>query len=89
MSFCGLNMKKHKSILDGMEANGLVLRKEEVNGKKITTIYSPTQKGIQFCTEILEAYEKMFPRRAKGNTIKTRLPSFRKETSNFVKQKSV
>jgi len=89
MSFCGLNMKKHKSILDGMEANGLILRKEEVNGKKITTIYSPTQKGIQFCTEILEAYEKMFPRRAKGNTIKARLPSFRKQASNLVKQKSV
>ena len=77
ISFCGLNMKKHKSILDGMEANGLILRREEVNGKKITSIYSPTQKGIQFCTEILEAYEKVFPRRTKGSTITTKLSSLR------------
>ncbi len=65
MSFCGLNMKKHKSILDVMEANGLIVKRSEVNGKKIASIYTPTQKGIQFCNEILEPYEKIFPRRSK------------------------
>jgi hypothetical protein len=26
-------------------------------------IYKPTRKGIEFCTNILEPYEKVFPRR--------------------------
>jgi predicted transcriptional regulator len=65
VSFCGLNLKKHRSILEVMESNGLVVRREEVNGKRITTIYTPTQRGIQFCTEILEPYEKIFPRKMK------------------------
>lgn len=63
ISFCGLNMKAHKPILEGMEGNGLIRKRIESIGKKIVTIYSPTGKGIQFCTEILEPYEKMFPRR--------------------------
>ena len=65
VSFCGLNLKKHRYILEVMESNGLVVRREEVNGKRTTTVYTPTPKGIQFCTEILEPYEKMFPRRMK------------------------
>ncbi len=76
MSFCGLNLTKHKAILDGMEANGLIVRREEVNGRRITNIYMPTQKGIQFCIEILEPYEKMFPRRTrKGSGITTKFAS--------------
>ena len=29
-------------------------------------IYKPTRKGIEFCTNILEPYEKVFPRRKTG-----------------------
>jgi predicted transcriptional regulator len=76
MSFCGLNLKKHRSVLEGMEANGLIARREEANGKRITSIYTPTHKGIQFCNEILEPYERMFPRRTKKDkSITTRLAS--------------
>ena len=63
VSFCGLNMKKHKSILDDLEANGLIERVETNIGKRSITMCRPTQQGIVFCHDILEAYERMFPRR--------------------------
>jgi predicted transcriptional regulator len=63
VSFCGLNLKKHKSILEDIEHNELIERKEATIGKRIVTIYRPTQKGMEFCRDILEPYEKMFPRR--------------------------
>jgi predicted transcriptional regulator len=63
LSFCGLNLKKHKRILDDLESNGMVRKSEESLGKRIITIYRPTQKGIEFSRDILEPYERMFPRR--------------------------
>jgi predicted transcriptional regulator len=63
MSFCGLNLKKHKPILEDLESNGLIRRTERPVGKRTVMIYSPTQKGIEFSRTILEPYEKMFPRR--------------------------
>ena len=63
ISFCGLNLKKHKSIIDELEVNDLISRSEAQVGKRIVTVYRPTQKGIEFCRSILEPYEKMFPRR--------------------------
>jgi predicted transcriptional regulator len=63
VSFCGLNLKKHKPILEDIEHNELIERKETTIGKRTITIYRPTQKGMSFCRDILEPYEKMFPRR--------------------------
>ena len=63
VSFCGLNLKKHKPILEDIEHNELIERREATIGKRIVTIYRPTQKGMEFCRDILEPYEKMFPRR--------------------------
>ena len=63
LSFCGLNLKKHKRILDDLESNGMVRKSEESLGKRIITMYRPTQKGIEFSRDILEPYERMFPRR--------------------------
>jgi predicted transcriptional regulator len=63
VSFCGLNLKKHKPILEDIEHNELIERREATIGKRIITIYRPTQKGMAFCRDILEPYEKMFPRR--------------------------
>lgn len=63
LSFCGLNLKKHKPILDDLGSNGMISRTEESLGKRIITICRPTQKGIEFCRNILEPYENMFPRR--------------------------
>lgn len=69
-SFCGLNLTKHKPILDELESNGMVSKIETSVGKRIITIYQPTQKGIEFCQDILEPYEKMFPRRKSDNDTK-------------------
>lgn len=63
VSFCGLNLKKHKNIFDDLESNDLIKRNEILYGKRITAMYKPTQKGIEFCRSILEPYEKMFPRK--------------------------
>jgi predicted transcriptional regulator len=63
VSFCGLNLKKHKSILEDIEDNDLIEKREVTLGKRIVTMYRPTQKGMAFCRDILDPYEKMFPRR--------------------------
>ena len=63
VSFCGLNLKKHRCILDELQVNGFINKSELPFGRRIVAIYKPTQKGIEFCRSILEPYEKMFPRR--------------------------
>src|SRR6187200_633249 len=63
VSFCGLNLKKHRCILDELQVNGFINKSESPFGRRIVAIYKPTQKGIEFCRSILEPYEKMFPRR--------------------------
>ena len=50
-------------ILDDLQANGLIERIERTVGKRTVTICRPTRQGIAFCENILEPYEKMFPRR--------------------------
>ena len=44
----------------------MISRNEIQFGKRVVTVYKPTQKGIEFCRSILEPYEKMFPRRKIG-----------------------
>ena len=63
VSFCGLNLKKHKPILDQLETNDLITSMEKSLGKRVITVYKPTPKGIEFCKTILEPYEKVFPRK--------------------------
>jgi predicted transcriptional regulator len=61
-SFCGLNMKKHKPLLDDLNSKGLIMNSQAHIGKRTITIYKPTVKGLEFCNRILDAYERMFPR---------------------------
>ena len=63
ITFCGLNLKKHRCILDELQVNGLICVIESSVGKRRVSTYKPTQKGIEFYRTILEPYEKMFPRR--------------------------
>jgi predicted transcriptional regulator len=63
LSYCGLNLVKHKDILDDMEAKGIIQKLEEPWGNKKIIKYSVTEKGRQFCQHILDPYEEMFPRR--------------------------
>lgn len=68
VSFCGLNLTKHKRILDELDANGLISRTEKVVGKRTITVYGQTQKGVEFCRNILEPYERMFPRKKESES---------------------
>ena len=64
MSFCGLNLSKHRPILEEMEHRGLITREMITTGRrKSISIFKPTQNGIDFCRAILEPYEKTFPRK--------------------------
>lgn len=64
-SFCGLNITKHKGILDNLELNELIQREEISEGKRTITIFKVTHKGMNFCHEIIEPYENLFPRSGK------------------------
>jgi predicted transcriptional regulator len=63
ISFTGLNLRKHRCLLDELEINGLIRKSESPFGKRVVMVYKPTQKGIDFCRSILEPYERMFPRK--------------------------
>lgn len=66
VSFCGLNLKKHRPLLDELENKGLISRIERPTGKRMITFYRTTDKGMEFCRTILEPYEKLFPRNTHG-----------------------
>src|ERR687885_1691658 len=69
ISFSGLNLKKHRCILDELEVNGLIQKSESPFGKRMVIVYKPTQKGIEFCRSILEPYERIFPRKEKKEPV--------------------
>ncbi|MGC2308177.1 MAG: hypothetical protein WA461_07225 [Nitrososphaeraceae archaeon] len=66
ISFCGLNMTKHKPLIEDLETKQLITRSQILIGKRAITIYKPSSKGIEFCKSILEPYEIMFPRVVSG-----------------------
>lgn len=45
LSYCGLNIVKHKEILDDMEAKGFIEKFQEEWGTKSVTKYRVTEKG--------------------------------------------
>jgi predicted transcriptional regulator len=63
-SYSGLNLKKHKRILDDLESHGLVSKSTMQDSKRTITIYKATAKGIEFCRTIIEPYEELFPRKS-------------------------
>lgn len=71
LSYCGLNLAKHKGILDNLEEKGIIRRTEEPWGSKKIIKYSVTEKGREFCSKILDPYEEMFPRKYRGGSDQT------------------
>ena len=65
LSYCGLNLMKHKDILEGLEKKGFIAKTEEPWGSKKIIKFKITQKGREFSTLILEPYEEVFPRKEK------------------------
>jgi predicted transcriptional regulator len=62
ISFCGLNISNHRSILEKMQRSGLIARTRKSVGKMSITVYVCTPEELKFCRNILEPYEKIFPR---------------------------
>ena len=70
MSRCGLNIIKHKAVLDDMEEKGFISKTEEAWGSKKIFKYTVTAKGIHICKQVLEPYEELFPRKNKANNVR-------------------
>lgn len=60
--YCGLNLVKHREIIDELVRKGMIEKRVEPLGNKSTVIFSITEKGSNFFKMILEPYEEMFPR---------------------------
>jgi predicted transcriptional regulator len=73
MSYCGLNLKKHEYIIDYLESSGLIIKNEILQRKRTITIYKPTEKGSEFCRNILQSYEEMFPRKNANSPVKKKI----------------
>ncbi len=65
ISFCGLNLKKHRVIIDELEEKGMISKEERKEGKRTVTYYKSTNRGLDFCKRIIEPYEELFPRENK------------------------
>jgi predicted transcriptional regulator len=73
VSYSGLNLKKHKPILDDLESRGFVSKSVLEEGKRAITIYKVTAKGIEFCRTIIDPYEELFPRKSATNPNQNKL----------------
>lgn len=62
LSYCGLNLVKHKEILEDLERKNLIEKRLVPWGSKTITNYKISPNGLEFCKMILEPYEMMFPR---------------------------
>jgi predicted transcriptional regulator len=65
ITFCALNLSKHRQILEELESKGLIKRETSTLGKRKISIFKVTPRGIEFCRDILTPYENMFPRNDK------------------------
>ena len=63
---CGLNMAKHRGILEDLEEKGIIGSAVERGKGRDVTYYHVTDKGLEFCSRVLDPYEEMFPRRGRG-----------------------
>jgi len=72
LSFCGLNLTKHRSILEDLESHEMIKREERVIGKRTISIFKVTPKGMEFCKNILDPYEDLFPRKSQSGEKKLR-----------------
>jgi predicted transcriptional regulator len=64
ISYCGLNLTKHRYLLEDMEGQGLIRREMQTLGKsRSISIFSATPSGLEFLSAILQPYERMFPQK--------------------------
>lgn len=63
VSYSGLNLKKHKHIIDELESREIITKSVLQDGKRSITMYKVSAKGMEFCRNIIEPYEDLFPRK--------------------------
>ena len=63
VSYSGLNLKKHKHIIDELESHEIIKKTVLQEGKRTVTVYKATSKGLDFCRNIIGPYEELFPRK--------------------------
>lgn len=68
LSYSGLNLTKHRGILEDLESQEMIKRENYAGKKRNISIYKATQKGINFCKSILDPYESLFPRKSLQET---------------------
>ncbi len=62
ISFCGLNLTKHRSIIEEMEAHGLIRREVETFGRtRSVSYFKASPKGLEFFKEIMKPMRESFP----------------------------
>lgn len=62
LSYCGLNLTKHRNILENLESHEMIRRENHEGRKRRVSVFKVTQKGMNFCKSILDPYEILFPR---------------------------
>ena len=67
LSYCGLNLVKHREILWNLEQRGFIKKTAMSWGTKKIVKYSVTAEGREFSEMVLEPYEQVFPRGRKSN----------------------
>jgi len=67
LSYCGLNIVKHKSILDDMEKKEIIAKTTESWGNKTITKYKVTQKGTNSAKEYLIHTKRCFQEKSQMN----------------------
>jgi predicted transcriptional regulator len=62
LTYCGLNIVKHKDIIDDLSTKEMIIRTEEPWGNKTIIKYKLAEKGYSILKQVLEPYESLFPR---------------------------
>jgi predicted transcriptional regulator len=73
VSYSGLNLKKHKHIIDELEEHQIITKTILQEGKRTVTVYKVTARGMEFCRNIIEPYEDLFPRKTSTDSTKLSL----------------
>lgn len=68
LSYSGLNLTKHRNILEELESREMIRKENHVGKKRNTSVFKATQKGINFYKSILDPYETIFPRKSLQET---------------------
>jgi predicted transcriptional regulator len=89
LSFCGLNLKKHRSILDELESNEFIRKHGLPYGKRSIFVYKATPKGLEFAQPFWNLTKLYFLERGPRTIIIKTQYIQRSEIDNGERQKDI